>query len=859
MDRNFIKDFVKKHKYEIILSIISLLPFWWFKDGYPRLSGDSGFYLLKPFFSISVNFFCWNPLISTGSSNMAGLLTIPFYLFESALRAIGLPYFLIQATIYSGSLMLGSISFYSLISYLGKHYKMERAETSAFWGAVFLIFNPYTIYYFGTYYVTYLIVPIFSLLFLFYTKGLLQKKYLKYSILLSLSSAALSVNFINPVHLPSLILVIFGFLIFHLALERFRKTTFIEILKFNGILFGIFVITNLWWIWPYVLNLKDTYMFGYSGSNLSDLEIRSQMSNFLNVIRLFAWDSPNLAISILAAIIPLCVLISVYLNRKSKLIYYFFGLSIIGIFLSKGISPPFGSIFLYLFNNVPGFQAFRNPYDKFGILIALPYSALIGFLFGKLSFILARNRRHISIAITTICFAVFLFVANPLLTGQVLISGDFKDKVITQVPGKYYEASKFININPDFFRIYQLPLNLSLQAYYNWEHGYVGVDPTPVLYERPVIFQSLGPPYEEIYPLMCSLIEGYDTNFIKLANWLNIKYFSIDKSKDGISNSKPMDEWLADLTILFKSTGLLNHARDFENLSFYEYTNFRPNSEIFFPSELVYVQGSSESLKNILKLENDVSQSAFIFSVTEGLKDVAKNEVINRASKVYISYFSYDNSDFRKLLDEDKGFYVPVNGNYDVYLCLDENLKQLLSKKEDIKIIFAGKDKISKNKLIRSTDEYLYFGDRKLSKGIYDIKVKVGDDTYSEPSILKNILLVETRGEPKSTSASYEKINNTKYRLDGMKNVEAIMLNQTYHRFWNISNPDAYYHIKANGYANLWIAKNNADLRNSGTSYITYSPQRFFIIGGVISSISIIGFLLLYILRIRKYKRTNYF
>jgi len=55
-------------------------------------------------------------------------------------------------------------------------------------------------------------------------------------------------------------------------------------------------------------------------------------------------------------------------NRTNILFIALF--SLLGAFLSKGANPPFGGIFIWLFNTVPGFVMFRDP-TKFYLYIAI--------------------------------------------------------------------------------------------------------------------------------------------------------------------------------------------------------------------------------------------------------------------------------------------------------------------------------------------------------------------------------------------------------------------------------------------------------------------------------------------------------
>lgn len=70
------------------------------------------------------------------------------------------------------------------------------------------------------------------------------------------------------------------------------------------------------------------------------------------------------------------------LNRN--IILFFVFISFVGIFLAKGSNDPFGEVYIWLFENFPGFQIFRDP-TKWYTIIALSYSILIPYTVSKLS------------------------------------------------------------------------------------------------------------------------------------------------------------------------------------------------------------------------------------------------------------------------------------------------------------------------------------------------------------------------------------------------------------------------------------------------------------------------------------------
>jgi hypothetical protein len=89
-------------------------------------------------------------------------------------------------------------------------------------------------------------------------------------------------------------------------------------------------------------------------------------------------------------IIPIISLAA--LSIKNTKINLFFGiLALIGVFLSKQSSYPFTSVYEYLFEHVPGFNAFREA-SKFYLFTVIGYSVLIGTFISTLE--LKWNQRN---------------------------------------------------------------------------------------------------------------------------------------------------------------------------------------------------------------------------------------------------------------------------------------------------------------------------------------------------------------------------------------------------------------------------------------------------------------------------------
>jgi len=106
------------------------------------------------------------------------------------------------------------------------------------------------------------------------------------------------------------------------------------------------------------------------------------------------------------------VLLSLIKTRKREALFCWLLVLGIGIFLAKGSNPPLGSIYTWLFTNVPGFVLFRDS-SKFFFIVALAYSMLL-----LMSLSLLRNTKTQTIIVILI-LAWTVFVSRPVWLGKM--------------------------------------------------------------------------------------------------------------------------------------------------------------------------------------------------------------------------------------------------------------------------------------------------------------------------------------------------------------------------------------------------------------------------------------------------------
>lgn len=148
-------------------------------------------------------------------------------------------------------------------------------------------------------------------------------------------------------------------------------------------------------------------------------------------------------------------------NKYNKTILYFAIIGLLGIFLGKGANDPFGNFYIFMFDNVPGFQLFRDSFKWYG-LTALSFSILIPYSIREIYLFLKNTNRFkrirsarleiIFIAITSL---LILFILKPAVTGE--LKGTFKPRV---VPQSYVQLNDFLASDEGFYRILWVPQNM---------------------------------------------------------------------------------------------------------------------------------------------------------------------------------------------------------------------------------------------------------------------------------------------------------------------------------------------------------------------------------------------------------------
>ena len=173
--------------------------------------------------------------------------------------------------------------------------------------------------------------------------------------------------------------------------------------------------------------------------------------------------------------LPILAYSSLLFLKKSNRTIIFFGLlGLIGSFLAKGTNEPFGEIYIWLFEHVPGFVLFRDP-TKFYLLVSLSYSVLIPFSLYSIgewirskikdpSNSAGRQKLKTQSEYIFLLFIILylLFLINPAIMGQ--LGGTFQKH---EIPKEYIVLKDFLYGKSEFFRMLWIPSGVRFNYFSN--------------------------------------------------------------------------------------------------------------------------------------------------------------------------------------------------------------------------------------------------------------------------------------------------------------------------------------------------------------------------------------------------------
>ena len=249
---------------------------------------------------------------------------------------------------------------------------------------------------------------------------------------------------------------------------------------------GISVLLHLFWILPLlVFRQNPTASLDSVYTSVASLQFFS-FATFENSLGLLHPNWPENIFGKVAfmkpefLLLPLLAFSSLLFLTKDvkKNILFFALLSLFGAFLAKGAQAPFGQLYIWAFEHIPGFVMFRDP-TKWYLLIALSYSVLIPFALKRIFSIISNTAKfsikpkifNLQNIFVVLLISYFFYLIHPAFFGQ--LGRTFQSHT---VPQEYVQLRDKLGTEKSFYRTLWVPRQ-SRFTYNSYTHPSVEADP----------------------------------------------------------------------------------------------------------------------------------------------------------------------------------------------------------------------------------------------------------------------------------------------------------------------------------------------------------------------------------------------
>lgn len=565
-------NFIKKYWHIIAIIFFGIVPMSWMKEGFLLLNpedigmADYGTQLYPYSFT-------WNYVFNNGSENLGIQSVFPTYLYGYILKYLGVSIFNIQKLLFMIYWIFPGLSIAYLVYVISQNAKNRIAMFGA---AILYTFNLYTIFdLFGRYIRPILII--YPIVLALWIKGLSNpSKSTKYAILSNILFVFLSVAMINPPAVSSIFLSLFAYLLFHVLVN---KNSFFNALKFLLKFSVIYLCLNFWWLsisvlkWLYLTNTVQTATGGWNAVAATKL---------LDAWRFLGgwWFNPfyvpfsnnyhqfPLVISTyLITIVTLSVFVLMVKkpndSEMNRNIVFFGMLALIGFFLVKGTSPPFGKIYNFLYNYIPGFWIYREPHAKFSFITVLSISVMFGFACQFLfNFVKKKyeTKKPFYYCIPIVLFVSVCFNVYPFFTRRSIpnLANGHLTSIYWKIPEYWFSLKKYLKENESENRVFIAP-KAFYTTFYLWppydkhpkinqSHYGIAGSFAMVMLENPLFLYSRWPIYNSqlVTNFTYSALNQKEISlFTSLAKITNLKYVLLQHDvrwKTMAENNYPPEE-----------------------------------------------------------------------------------------------------------------------------------------------------------------------------------------------------------------------------------------------------------------------------------------------------------------------------
>ena len=466
---------------------LSLLPFY---HGGTIILGGEGNYILDYSQHLKITFHQWISRFGLGTVNLSPGANMANIVFLALIENI------FQNEVFPNFVLIFSMYF---LPYLGMYLISAELRIKPYicgLVSLFYVINPFSIFFLNTLnqwnnFSISLIPILFWIILRYYHDNL--KLFLYFGSISALFSFAYTNHPLNAIIHISTILSVYITSYYHN-----KKFIAFEVVKKYLLVFSAFFLFNCWWLLNmfqgvptaltiYKADIAKNWLIqtvNGVGNPLARSLSLTHITGSKGDSMLFA-DYFHTSSTFFIGLIPIFLVVSgVFFSKKTnlhKLLVHTLILMLIAVFLLKGAAPPLGNIYLFFFDNVPFFNIFKSPIEKFGLLYIFLLSLLIAF-----TTLAAQRSKHYRAGII-LFIGYLLFCIGPFLTGNRIIPELFLNNgssriVMSRVYSErswYRNFRNYMNNEKLEYKVLSLPGTNNYQVLFDLPKGgkYIGLDP----------------------------------------------------------------------------------------------------------------------------------------------------------------------------------------------------------------------------------------------------------------------------------------------------------------------------------------------------------------------------------------------
>lgn len=596
----------------LILAILITLHFFiWLRPGLLLGGGEAGLMFYQPDTVKTVNQFAW---ANKALGNPTGIVATAYpTMWIIAILSQLLPSEVVQAIFFFLINISGALGIYLLVK-----SELPYSKKAPLIAALFYIFNitSMTIIWNRfqyTFMVFYGGLPM--ALFLF-SKALKQRSVI-YSFLTVLMILAMGFAFASLPLIELIILVFCLYTSYFIFASKEKKEALKSSVLVAVIISVVALVINSWWLIQFYEVMKSSVYvtsvaytpegnlstFLTLSESLGDLSYVFRMMHkdfFFNMREVWSYSYTNPFIITLTFIIPLLIFSPLIKKEKPAIIKYLTLYSLLVLYLMKGAHEPFGYFFTYFFNKLRFLEAFRNPFEKFSLLLPLGYAPLMGYsLDGILSKIQNRHKQHIAFISTLVLVCgvtVFPFWNRWVFTSNMKPSNNKAVGIYVEVPAEYKQANNYLNKDTSLFRSMLIPYQ-GEGILQNWKYGYSGVELSLELFDKPMLSLSTGVQFlPEIANPLQDLLIYKPSHFNKLMQLTNSKYVLIRSDIEKASQKYSPTQLESKLI----ESGYINKVQQFGQLSIYKLKDSEFSDKAYAATNVITVAPTQQNATELL-------------------------------------------------------------------------------------------------------------------------------------------------------------------------------------------------------------------------------------------------------------------